>query len=134
MVPMMAHEDGDMRAYRTALSHFPTGVAIVTVKPSDSAAVGLTINSFASISLDPPLILWSLARSARSIQAFERTGQFVVNVLGADQEDLAYRFARPSDDRFAGEGHAVNPQGTPLMAASPISNASEPRSMMAGTM
>ena len=68
----MAHFDP--KTYRNALGQFATGVTIVTTRDADGVPVGVTANSFNSVSLDPPLILWSLARSARSMAAFEQAG------------------------------------------------------------
>ncbi len=108
-------EDADRLLYRKALGHFPTGVAVMTAKPAAGAAIGLTVNSFASVSLDPPLVLWCLRRDAYSLPAIQDAQHFVVNVLGADQEELAQQFARPSSDRFAGVSHTVNGWGAPLL-------------------
>ncbi|WP_231562375.1 enoyl-CoA hydratase-related protein [Sphingomonas sp. 35-24ZXX] len=96
----MAHFDP--RTYRDALGQFATGVTIVTTRDSDGKAVGVTANSFNSVSLDPPLVLWSLARSARSMAAFEQSGQFAVHILASDQDALSNRFASRIEDKFAG--------------------------------
>lgn len=96
----MAHFDP--RTYRDALGQFATGVTIVTTRDSDGKAVGVTANSFNSVSLDPPLVLWSLARSARSMAAFEQSGQFAVHILASDQDALSNRFASRVEDKFAG--------------------------------
>jgi flavin reductase (DIM6/NTAB) family NADH-FMN oxidoreductase RutF len=87
---------------RRTLARFATGVAIVTTTDPGGQPVGLTINSFTSLSLDPPLILWCLQLSARSVLSFARADYFAVNVLAAHQQSLARRFAGPASDRFAG--------------------------------
>jgi len=87
--------------FRAALGMFATGVTIVTARGAGGAPVGLTANSFNSVSLDPPLVLWSLARSAGSMAAFERGSHYAVNILAAEQHALAERFASKSADRFA---------------------------------
>lgn len=90
------------RQMRQALGSFVTGVTIVTTRSSDGTAIGVTANSFASVSLDPPLILWSLDKQALSRPIFEIAAAFAVNVLSLDQEDLAQRFSRPSAHKFSG--------------------------------
>jgi flavin reductase (DIM6/NTAB) family NADH-FMN oxidoreductase RutF len=87
--------------FRNALGMFATGVTIVTARGPDGAPVGLTANSFNSVSLTPPLVLWSLARSAGSMPAFERGSHYAINILAADQHLLAERFASKELDRFA---------------------------------
>ena len=79
--------------FRAALGMFATGVTIVTARDADGAPVGLTANSFNSVSLAPPLVLWSLWRGAGSMQAFARGSHYAINILAADQHDLAERFA-----------------------------------------
>ncbi len=96
----MAHFDP--KTYRNALGQFATGVTIVTTRDSEGNAIGVTANSFNSVSLDPPLVLWSLARSARSMAAFEQAGDFAVHILASDQDHLANLFASRVDDKFAG--------------------------------
>lgn len=103
----------DPRQFRAALGAFPTGVTIVTTKDANGRDVGLTANSFNSVSLDPPLVLWSLSRTASSMPAFESSDYFAVHILSAQQEDLASRFASRDVDRFAGlvlgRGHGDAP-------------------------
>lgn len=92
----------DQRRMRQALGSFVTGVTIVTTRSDDGLPVGVTANSFTSVSLDPPLILWSLDKRALSRPIFEIAAAFAVNVLALEQEDLARRFAQASADKFAG--------------------------------
>lgn len=105
------------RALRRALGQYPTGVTIVTAYAADRRPVGLTVNSFASLSLEPPLLLWSLANPSPSRQVFRGATHFAVHVLAADQAALAARFADPRvPDKFAGVALA-DPTGTaPLIA------------------
>ena len=91
----------DVRAYRNALGQFATGVAIITAE-ADGHAAGLTVNSFASVSMEPPLILWSMSRSAKSRAIFENATHFAINILAADQIPLANSFAKSGGDKFAG--------------------------------
>ncbi len=90
-------------ALRGALGRFATGVTIVTCRDAAGSPVGLTCNSFSALSLDPPLVLWSLRRSSPSLAAFDAAGHFAVNVLAETQVELSRRFASPKLDKF-GEG------------------------------
>lgn len=104
----------DARALRHALGAFATGVAVVTAMGPDGPH-GLTVNSFASVSLDPPLVLWSLDRRSHSLRVFETAPSFAVHVLGAHQEALARLFARPGADRFTGLTLESGLDGAPLL-------------------
>jgi flavin reductase (DIM6/NTAB) family NADH-FMN oxidoreductase RutF len=103
------------RHFRDALAAFATGVTIVTARDADGAPVGLTANSFNSVSLAPPLVLWSLWRGAGSMQAFARGSHYAINILAADQHDLAERFAGKTRDRFAGLAWREGAGGAPLL-------------------
>ena len=81
----------------------------------DGRFVGFTANSFNSVSLDPPLVVWSLNRRASNLAAFEHAGRYAINVLAHDQADLARRFSRPHADRFAGVGYRLGAAGAPLI-------------------
>ncbi len=105
----------DPRDFRKALSMFATGVTIVTTKGDDGVAVGMTANSFNSVSLDPPMVLWSLAKSARSLPAFAAAPFWNVHVLASDQDALSNRFARAGEDKFAGLELDPCATGTPLL-------------------
>lgn len=101
--------------FRRALGAFTTGVTIVTSCDTDGTPVGVTANSFNSVSLDPPLVLWSLAKSAKSLAAFSGSGHFTVHVLAAEQEALSERFARRGEDKFAGLATEPGLCGCPLL-------------------
>jgi flavin reductase (DIM6/NTAB) family NADH-FMN oxidoreductase RutF len=101
--------------FRTALGMFATGVTIVTARAQDGSAIGLTANSFNSVSLDPPLVLWSLARAAASLAAFSNGSHYAINVLAADQKPLAERFAMRGADRWSGVGFTAGIGGAPLL-------------------
>ncbi|MDW5441708.1 flavin reductase family protein [Polaromonas sp. SM01] len=105
----------DSRLLRSALGQFATGITVVTARAATGVFVGLTVNSFAALSLDPPLILWSLRASSPSLPVFEKTERFVVNVLAEAQVDLSRRFASPQADKFDGVAHAENQWGLPLL-------------------
>jgi len=102
-------------AFRTALGRFATGVTVVTCRGADGALVGLTANSFNSVSLDPPLVLWSLAKRAKSLEAFRDATHFGVNVLAWNQVEMARRFSSPLPDRFAGITLIEGEAGVPLL-------------------
>ncbi len=106
----------DSRALRRALGQFATGVTVVTTcDPVGGQPVGMTANSFSSVSLDPPLILWSITRTSRSLPAFLSAPNFAVNVLSADQIDLSVRFARHAEDKFAGLAWSKGLGGVPVL-------------------
>jgi flavin reductase (DIM6/NTAB) family NADH-FMN oxidoreductase RutF len=96
------HSPVDPRDFRNALGTYATGVTVITAAAADGRPNGLTCNSFASVSLNPPLVLWSLVIFSQSMSVFQNASHFAVNVLGASQQALAVRFATPSEDRFAG--------------------------------
>ena len=102
--------------FRTALGMFATGVTIVTARTQEGELVGLTANSFNSVSLDPPLVLWSLSRAAASLPAFQAGSHYAINVLGADQQALALRFASKNIDRFADVAFVDGAGGAPILA------------------
>ena len=91
-----------VRQFRSALGAFATGVTIVTTRTRSGVDVGLTANSFNSVSLDPPMVLWSLAKSSKSLPAFLESGYFAVHVLSASQEALSHTFATRGAEKFAG--------------------------------
>ena len=101
MTAMTAFPTIDVADFRQTLGCFPTGVAIVTTNDAGGAPVGLTISSFNSVSMDPPLILWSLALNAASLPVFQASEGFAINILSADQAHLPKVFSSPVDERFA---------------------------------
>jgi flavin reductase (DIM6/NTAB) family NADH-FMN oxidoreductase RutF len=107
--------EADARALRDAFGCFTTGVTIVTTRGADGGPVGFTANSFASVSLDPPLALVCVDLSANSLPALEAAGVFVVNVLHAGQRDTARRFAQRDADRFEATGYETWATGAPVL-------------------
>ena len=105
----------DSRQFRDALGEFATGVTIICARTGDGRYVGLTANSFNSVSLDPPLVMWSLSRRSASLPAFEAAQRYSVNVLAAGQTELARRFSRPHEDRFAGVSYRMGWADAPLI-------------------
>ena len=104
----------DSAKYRQVLGHFPTGVTVVTARSSDGP-VGMAVGSFASVSLEPPLVAFFAGLSSASWPQIEEAGAFCVNVLAADQEDLSRRFASKDDDKFTGIGWEPAVSGSPLL-------------------
>lgn len=105
----------DPRQLRNALGHFATGVTVVTTRDRTGAPIGVTVNSFSSLSLEPPLIMWSLAKKSYSLAAFEASGGFAVHVLAADQRELSDRFARAGTDKFSDIPVSVGLDDLPLL-------------------
>lgn len=105
----------DSREFRRALGAFTTGVTIVTTRGPAGNDCGLTANSFNSVSMDPPLVLWSLDKNSTSLDAFSGAGYFAVHVLAADQESTSNRFARSGIDKFEGMAPARGHGGVPLL-------------------
>lgn len=100
--------------FRSALGQYATGITIVTCQ-SDDKPMGITANSFASVSLDPPLVLWSPAKSSRRYQAFADAGHFAIHVLGAEQKEVCGHFARQGHG-FEGLDWIRNADGVPLIS------------------
>lgn len=103
-------------AFRAALGTFPTGVTIVTTADAQGRPVGVTASSFNSVSLDPPLVLWSLAKTSGSLAAFRDSEEFAVHVLSARQEALSNRFAKKGEDKFASVDWTPGAAGVPYLA------------------
>ena len=108
----------DPRDFRNALGTYATGVTIITAAGPDGKPYGLTCNSFASVSLNPPLVLWSLVVYSSSLTAFQNASHFTVNVLGASQQALANKFAKSSDDKFTGVDWTPGLGNAPVLAES----------------
>jgi flavin reductase (DIM6/NTAB) family NADH-FMN oxidoreductase RutF len=108
----------DPRDFRNALGTYATGVTIITAAGADGKPFGLTCNSFASVSLNPPLVLWSLGMFSQGLSIFQNASHFAVNVLGASQQALAKKFATSSADKFAGVEWTAGLGMAPLLAGS----------------
>lgn len=113
---MGAMAQDQARAFRDALGAFATGVTIVTTQGRDGRPVGVTASSFNAVSLDPPLVLWSLARSAKSHDDFCASDHFAIHVLAAHQDALSNRFARSGEDKFDGVEWRPGEGGVPILA------------------
>ncbi len=108
--------DIDTRELRNCFGKFATGITVITAVAPDGTKLGLTVNSFSSLSLDPPMILWSLDKRSNSLDALKNASHFAVNVLASDQMDLSNKFASPSDEKFAGVELIDSKYGLPLLA------------------
>lgn len=104
----------DTRLFRRCLGLFGTGVAIITTR-HDGQSAGATVNSVASVSLDPPLVLWSIARTSRSFDIFQQAEGFVINILSKDQMELSRHFASSATDKFAGQATTAGWNGIPML-------------------
>lgn len=111
----MGQQNFDPKAFRQALGSFATGVTIITTRSGDGEPVGLTVSSFNSVSLEPPLVLWSLAKSSLSLDIFENAEHWAVHVLSTEQADLSSRFAMQGEDKFAGLELEDGVGNTPLL-------------------
>lgn len=105
----------DTKALRNALGRFTTGVTIITCLGADGQPVGLTANSFNSLSLDPALVLWSLRQNSPSLPVFQQASHFAVNVLAEAQVDLSRRFASQTPDKFAEGAWTAGEGGAPVL-------------------
>ena len=105
----------DAPQFRQALAQFATGVTVITTRLADGSFRGLTASSFNSVSLSPPLVLWSLGEGANSMPVFSGNSHYVINVLGADQAALAERFSRRGDDPFANTEYELSRTGQPIL-------------------
>ena len=101
--------------FRAALSTFATGVTVITARDENGLRVGLTASSFNSVSLTPPLVLWSLSRSASSMPAFSRGSHYAINILASEQRHIAERFASKDIDRFEGIALREGTRGAPII-------------------
>ncbi len=111
-------ETSDPRLLRQALGRFATGVTVITTRTPDGKYEGLTANSFSAVSLDPPLVLWSLRLASPSIEGFKGAGHFVVNVLSSDQSEASRHFATPRRDKFDQMEFNAGLGGCPMLGAS----------------
>ena len=105
----------DPSHYRNVMGSFPTGVTVMTLTDGDRGRVGVTASSFNTVSLKPPLVLWSLALTAASLSAFRANDHFAVNILASEQAAVARQFARSDRDRFEGVETVAGVTGAPLI-------------------
>ena len=115
MTEVLLDGQHDGRQLRNALGRFPTGVTVITTRAPSGKLEGLTANSFAALSLDPPLVLWSINRKSSSMESFIASGHFAINVLSATQSALSHRFATPRENKFEGVTFEPGLGGVPLL-------------------
>ena len=111
--PLTPQEDD--KRYRAALGQFATGVTIITTRATSGKPVGITVSSFASVSLDPPLVLWCLGDKSDGYEYFKTAEHFCIHVLAADQGELALHFSKQSADKFEHVQTLEGEHGTPLL-------------------
>lgn len=105
----------DSREFRNALGRFPTGVCVITANPDGYEPFGMTVNSFASVSLDPALVLWSLQNDSECFQAFEKATKYAVNILAEEQMQLSNFYAKKGDHALQKEHYTLGRHGTPVL-------------------
>lgn len=113
-VPQL-RSSGNERLFRDALGRFATGVTVVTTRDEQGRLYGVTASSFNSVSVEPPMVLWSQATRAPSNPVFQRAPNYCVNVLAAGQRWLSDRFARPAENKFDGVDYTLSEEGLPLL-------------------
>jgi len=101
--------------FKGALSQFATGVTVITTRLEDGRFLGITASSFNSVSLNPPLVLWSLSNAASSLPVFTVNSHYVINILAANQSHLADQFSKPVKDRFSGVEFRMSANGLPIL-------------------
>lgn len=105
----------DSREFRNALGTFATGVCVITVNSEGCEPIGLTVNSFASVSLEPPLVLWSLQNNSECLPVFEKSDKFAINILASDQTDLSSLYANKGDHMLAPEHYRIGKSGSAVI-------------------
>ena len=105
----------DSRSFRQCLGKFATGVTVVTCCDRNGRPCGITANSFSSVSLEPPLVLWNIAKVSNSLDAYLQAGHFAINVLSDQQQDVSSHFARSDHTLFDGMEHSTSQDGVPIL-------------------
>ena len=108
----------DSRDLRNAFGGFATGVTVITTKPNGASAIGITANSFSSLSIEPPLVLWCIDKGSDTLSTFDQATAFAINVLARDQEELSTQFAQIGDHALNGVAHDEGKTGSPLLQGS----------------
>jgi len=113
----LSNKSRDVRAFRECLGQYSTGVTVIAAVV-DGKSFGVTANSFSSLSLEPPMVLWSIARTSRSFEAFQRSEAFAVNILADSQVEISRRFSSKEENKFATVDWRPGENGSPLIAGS----------------
>lgn len=108
----------DTKAFRTALGSFPTGIAVMTASSSEASHIGITVNSFTSVSLDPPLVLWCIDRRSRRYPAFANAPGFTVSILASGHQEVSSRLAGAGEHSLDGIALIATELGPPALADS----------------
>lgn len=101
--------------FKKALGNYPTGISVVTAVDENKEPIGLTVNSFTSVSIDPLLVLWSIDQNVTTYDTFRKTDKFAINILAADQRDLAVLFSTKEEERFDNCEWTLSEKGLPLL-------------------
>lgn len=115
LLPSAAAPEFTSSQFRQALGMFATGVTVVTARSPSGELAGLTVSSFNSVSLQPPLVLWSLKADSHSMDVLAHASHYAINVLSAEQKSLAERFAGPRELRWQGVSHHPSECGAPVL-------------------
>lgn len=111
----MSLDGHTVELYKQAMGNYPTGVTVVTAIDENGDPIGLTVNSFASVSIDPLLVLWSIDENVSTYATFKEIDAFAVNILASDQKDLAFLFASKEQDRFLNCDWTMSDNGLPIL-------------------
>lgn len=111
----MSSSSHTVELYKQAMGNYPTGVTVVTAIDENGDPIGLTVNSFASVSIDPILVLWSIDENVSTYSTFKNIDAFAVNILSSDQKDLAFLFASKEQDRFLNCDWTMSDNGLPIL-------------------
>ena len=109
-------EEADKKQLRSLLGQFATGVTVVTTTGQDGRKVGMTANSFTSVSLEPPLILWNIAKTATNLDDFRECEHFAINILNEQQEQTSNHFAKSATDKFNSIEQVEDVLGIPVLS------------------
>jgi flavin reductase (DIM6/NTAB) family NADH-FMN oxidoreductase RutF len=105
----------ESREFRDALGSFATGVCVITANPEGYEPFGMTVNSFASVSLDPALVLWSLQNNSECMPAFDKADRFAVNIISTEQQALSNLYAKKGDHKLVKDGYTLGKTGVPVL-------------------
>jgi len=105
----------DVREFRNTLGTFTTGICVITAMTESDDPFGMTVNSFASVSLDPALVLWSIQNDSDCMSAFEKADKFAVNILSCDQQDLSTSYAQKDNHQLQPEHYQIGKYGLPII-------------------
>lgn len=111
----MALDGNTVDLYKQAMGNYPTGVTVVTAMDENNEPIGLTVNSFASVSIDPILVLWSIDENVSTYETFKNIDRFAINILASDQKDIAFLFTSKEQDRFLNCEWTLSENNLPIL-------------------